>query len=195
MSIGGDPTPLAPGQHSVDLDDNFFGLRRHLDKLDGLNVTIIGDIMHSRVARSNIWGMNKMGMKLTLCAPPTLQSTGMAEFIRQCELSETSIEPDIGRALKGADIVMPLRLQLERQQSGLLPTLREYVQLYQLTTERLRQAKPDALVMHPGPMNEGIEISADVAHGSQSVIEEQVANGVAIRMALFYLLAGGKSRQ
>lgn len=138
--------------------------------------------------------MNTMGINLVLCAPPTLQSAGMAKYIRNCKLDNTSLEPSIERALKDADVIMPLRLQLERQQSGLLPTLREYIQLYQLTAERLRYAKPDALVMHPGPMNEGIEISPDVAHGSQAVIEEQVSNGVAIRMALFYLLAGGRSR-
>lgn len=187
---GGDGAHAHPSQALLDL----YTILQHFGKLDGLKVAIIGDIMHSRVARSDIWGMNTMGMELVLCAPPTLQSLGMEEYISTCNLANTSIEPDIEKALRDADVVMPLRLQLERQQSGLLPTLREYVRCYQLTAERLQLAKPKALVMHPGPINEGIEISPDVAHGSQSVIEEQVANGVAIRMALFYLLAGGRNR-
>lgn len=187
---GGDGAHAHPSQALLDL----YTIRRHLGKLDGLKVAIIGDIMHSRVARSNIWGMNTMGMKLVLCAPPTLQSVGMKEYIRNCNLADISLESDIKNALTEADVVMALRLQLERQQSGLLPTLREYAQLYQVNTQRLQYAKPDAFIMHPGPMNEGIEISPEVAHGSRSVVEEQVANGVAIRMALFYLLAGGRSR-
>jgi aspartate carbamoyltransferase catalytic subunit len=119
---------------------------------------------------------------------------GLESFLAKCQLSNISIETDIEPALKNADVVMPLRLQMERQQSGLLPSLREYIQLYQLTTERLSFAKRNVLVMHPGPINEGIEISPEVAHGTQSVIEEQVANGVAIRMALLYLIAGGKNK-
>ncbi len=155
----------------------------------------MGDIKHSRVAHSNIWGMTTMGMKVTLCAPSTLLPQGLPDFIDHCHIPNMSIEPEIEAALEGADVVMPLRLQLERQQSGLLPTLREYIQLYQLNEQRLSLAKPNALVMHPGPVNEGIEISLEVAHGAQSVIEEQVNNGIAIRMALFYLVAGGKTNE
>ena len=171
-----------------------YTIRQHLGRLAGIKVVIVGDILHSRVARSNIWGMRAMGATVTLCAPSTLLPRGMEDFAACCHLHHISIEPRIESALEEADVVMPLRLQAERQQSGLLPSLREYVQLYQLTEERLALAKPRALVLHPGPMNEGIEISPDVAHGAQSVVEEQVANGVAIRMALLYLIAGGKNK-
>jgi aspartate carbamoyltransferase catalytic subunit len=186
----GDGWHAHPSQALLDL----YTIRRHLGKLSGLKAVIIGDIMHSRVARSNVWGMTTTGVKVVLCAPPTLLPRGLASFITNCKLPNVSIATNIESALEKADVVMPLRLQMERQQSGLLPTLREYVQLYQLTEERLSLAKPHALVLHPGPMNEGIEISPEVAHGAQSVIEEQVTNGVAIRMALLYLVAGGKNR-
>jgi len=186
----GDGWHAHPSQALLDI----YTIRRHLGKLDNLKVAIVGDIMHSRVARSNIWGMSTMGVNVTLCAPHTLLARGMESFLAKCQLSNVSIETDIEPALKNADVVMPLRLQMERQQSGLLPSLREYIQLYQLTTERLSLAKQNVLVMHPGPINEGIEISPEVAHGTQSVIEEQVANGVAIRMALLYLIAGGKNK-
>jgi aspartate carbamoyltransferase catalytic subunit len=184
----GDGWHAHPSQALLDL----YTIRRHLGKLANLKVAIIGDIMHSRVARSNIWGMATVGAKVVLCAPPTLLPHGLADFLNRCSLSNISIEPRIDFALEGADVVMLLRLQVERQQSGLLPSLREYIQHYQLTVERLSLAKPCALVLHPGPVNEGIEICPEVAHGAQSVIEEQVANGVAIRMALLYLIAGGK---
>lgn len=187
----GDGWHAHPSQALLDL----YTIRRHLGKLANLKVVIIGDIMHSRVAHSNIWGMTTMGAKVTLCAPATLIPHGLSDFIRQCQLPHISLEHRIEPALEGADVVMPLRLQTERQQSGLLPTLREYIQLFQLTEQRLSLAKPNALVMHPGPVNEGIEISPEVAHGTQSVIEEQVTNGIAIRMSLFYLLAGGKANE
>ncbi|MBM4446968.1 MAG: aspartate carbamoyltransferase catalytic subunit [Chloroflexi bacterium] len=186
----GDGWHAHPSQALLDL----YTIRRHLGKLANLKVAIIGDITHSRVARSDIWGMTTMGTKVVLCAPSTLLPRGLDNFIANCRLPNVSIETKIEPALEGADVVMPLRLQMERQQSGLLPSLREYIQLYQLTMERLSLAKPHVLVMHPGPMNEGIEISPEVAHGTQSVIEEQVANGVTIRMALLYLIAGGKSK-
>jgi aspartate carbamoyltransferase catalytic subunit len=186
----GDGWHAHPSQALLDL----YTIRRHLGTLANLKVTIIGDIMHSRVARSNVWGMTTMGARVTLCAPPTLLPRGLDSFITNCQLPDISIETEIEPALENADVVMPLRLQMERQQSGLLPSLREYIQLYQLTTERLSMAKPQVLVMHPGPINEGIEISPEVAHGTQSVIEEQVTNGVAIRMALLYLIAGGKNK-
>jgi aspartate carbamoyltransferase catalytic subunit len=186
----GDGWHAHPSQALLDL----YTIRHHLGTLANLKMAIIGDIMHSRVARSNIWGMTTMGARVTLCAPPTLLPRGLDGFIANCQLPNVSIETEIEPALENADVVMPLRLQMERQQSGLLPSLREYIQLYQLTIERLSLAKPQVLVMHPGPINEGIEISPEVAHGAQSVIEEQVTNGVAIRMALLYLIARGKNK-
>ncbi len=186
----GDGWHAHPSQALLDI----YTIRRHSGKLDNLKVAIVGDIMHSRVARSNIWGMSTMGARIVLCAPNTLLPRYMENFLAKCQLPHISIETDIEPALEDADVVMPLRLQMERQQSGLLPSLREYIQLYQLTTERLSLARQNVLVMHPGPINEGIEISPEVAHGAQSVIEEQVSNGVAIRMALLYLIAGGKNK-
>ena len=131
-----------------------------------------------------------MGVEVTLCGPPTLLPDEMG--IQNHQLPPTRIEHNIERALEGADIVMLLRLQLERQQSGLLPSIREYVQIYQLTEARLKLAKPDALVMHPGPVNEEIEVAPAIVHSPQSVINEQVTNGVAVRMALLYILAGSQ---
>ncbi len=182
---GGDGWHAHPTQALLDL----YTIRKHKGKLKGLKAAIIGDILHSRVARSNIWGLTTMGVEVTLCGPPTLMPGNLN---KSHHLPQVSTEHDIGTALDGADVVMMLRLQLERQQSGLLPTIREYIQLYQLTEQRLAKAKPDALVLHPGPMNEGIEISPAVAHGPQSVINEQVTNGVAVRMALLYLLGRSK---
>jgi aspartate carbamoyltransferase catalytic subunit len=186
----GDGWHAHPSQALLDL----YTIRRHLGKTDNLKIAIIGDIMHSRVARSDIWGMTTMGAKVVLCGPSTLLPRDLNSFIENCRLRDVSVENNIEAALENADVVMLLRLQMERQQSGLLPSLREYIQQYQLTTERLALAKPGALVMHPGPINEGIEVSPEIAHGAQSVIEEQVSNGVAIRMALLYLIAGGKNK-
>jgi len=186
----GDGWHAHPSQALLDL----YTIRRHLGKMDNLKIAIIGDIMHSRVARSDIWGMTTIGAKVVLCGPSTLLPRGLNSFIENCRLRDVSVENNIEAALENADVVMLLRLQTERQQSGLLPSLREYTQQYQLTTERLVLAKPGALVMHPGPINEGIEVSPEIAHGAQSVIEEQVSNGVAIRMALLYLIAGGKNK-
>lgn len=184
----GDGWHAHPTQALLDL----YTIQKHKGNLKGLKAVIIGDILHSRVARSNIWGMTTMGMDVTLCGPPTLLPDEMGQEKQQ--LPPTHIEYDIERAIDGADVVMTLRLQLERQQSGLLPSIREYVQLYQLTEARLKLAKPNALVMHPGPVNEEIEIAPAIVHGPQSVIEEQVANGVAVRMALLYILAGSQKR-
>jgi aspartate carbamoyltransferase catalytic subunit len=186
----GDGWHAHPSQALLDL----YTIRRHLGKLEKLRIAIIGDIMHSRVARSDMWGMTAMGAKLVLCCPSTLLPRGLKGFIENCRLSNVSVENEVERALENADVVMLLRLQMERQQSGLLPSLREYIDKYQLTPERLSLAKSHALVMHPGPINEGIEVSPEIAHGAQSVIEEQVSNGVAIRMALLYLIAGGKNK-
>ncbi len=186
----GDGWHAHPSQALLDI----YTIRSHLGKTQNLKVAIVGDIMHSRVARSNIWGLTSMGAKVVLCGPSTLLPRDMDSFLKICELNGVSIENKIESAVENADVVMLLRLQMERQQSGLLPSLREYIQQYQLTAQRLSLARPKALVMHPGPINEGIEVSPEIAHGAQSVIEEQVANGVAIRMALLYLVAGGKNK-
>ena len=255
----GDGWHAHPSQALLDL----FTVRRHLGDLAGLKLVIVGDILHSRVARSNLWGFTRMGADVTLCGPPTLVPhdlvaavTGQTErqphLARAAPASDAlgghngvgangrSVQPpnrpvgdhaattadagqpaaavatavtwlqapqvattgeprgqvhityDLDAALADADVVMALRLQKERQTAGLLPTLREYSQRYGLTTERLKMARRHALVMHPGPMNEGVEITPEVAQGQQSVIEEQVQNGLAVRMALLYLLAGGQ---
>jgi aspartate carbamoyltransferase catalytic subunit len=182
----GDGWHAHPTQALLDL----YTIYEHKQNLKGLKAVIIGDIMHSRVARSNIWGLTTMGLEVTLCCPPTLLPVGLGDE----QLPPVKVESNIELALDGADIVMTLRLQRERQKSGLLPSTREYINLYQLTEARLTRAKPDALVLHPGPVNEGIEISPAVAHGSQSVINEQVSNGVAVRMALLYLISGSQKQ-
>ena len=153
---------------------------------------IIGDILYSRVARSNLWGLTAMGADVTLCAPPTLLPQDLLDRRADVDghpFADVRIVTDIESALKGADVVYALRLQLERQQAGHLPSLREYSRSFGINEERLKLASPDALVMHPGPMNEGVEIDPAVAHGSRSMIEEQVTNGVAVRMALLYSVA------
>ena len=184
----GDGWHAHPTQALLDL----YTISQHKESLKGLKVVIIGDIRHSRVARSNIWGLTTMGAEVTLCCPFTLLPTGLDK--QHYHFPQVSIEPDIELALDGADVVITLRLQLERQQGGLLPSIREYIQLYQLTESRLAKAKPEAVVLHPGPVNEGVEISPAVAYCPQSVINEQVANGVAVRMALLYLLVGSKEQ-
>ena len=179
----GDGWHAHPTQALLDL----FTIRERLGRISGLRVAIIGDILHSRVARSNLWGLTLMGADVVLCGPPTLLP--VASF---CEGLPWKVERTyrLDEALDGADVVMLLRMQLERQTGGLFPSLREYVRTYALTEERLARARPGALVMHPGPMNEGVEIDPRVARGAQSVIEAQVTNGVAVRMALLYLLSG-----
>jgi len=188
----GDGWHAHPTQGLLDL----YTMRSHLGDLRGKRVVIVGDIAHSRVARSNLWGLTTVGAQVVVCAPPTLLPYGMrpdgAPAEEPLALPPVQVETDLDRAVEGADVVMALRLQLERMASGLLPSLREYARLYQVNEERLARARPGALVMHPGPMNEGIEISPAVARSLQSVIEEQVTNGVAVRMAVLYLLAGGK---
>ncbi|MFP5343842.1 MAG: aspartate carbamoyltransferase catalytic subunit [Candidatus Limnocylindria bacterium] len=157
----------------------------------GRKIVILGDVLHSRVARSNIWSLTAAGADLWLCAPPTLLRGFEAWAGRGAAAGRRfTVTSDVSAALRDADVVMALRIQRERMASGLLPSLREYAARYGLTAARLAGAKPGALVMHPGPMNEGVEIAADVAAGAQSVITDQVTNGVAIRMALLYLLAG-----
>ncbi|MFN0071700.1 MAG: aspartate carbamoyltransferase catalytic subunit [Chloroflexota bacterium] len=184
----GDGWHAHPTQALLDL----FTLREHFGHLAGINVTILGDVLHSRVARSNIWGLTKVGANVTLCGPPTLLPSTCIPPVATGDWPRTvKVELDADRAIEHADVVMVLRLQRERQQAGLLPNIREYVQRYGLSVERVKAKLPDGLVMHPGPMNEGIEIDPEVAHGAQSLIEAQVTNGVALRMALLYLLCGG----
>ncbi|MDW7739838.1 MAG: aspartate carbamoyltransferase catalytic subunit [Bacillota bacterium] len=157
-------------------------------RLEKLKVTIVGDIRHSRVARSNIWGLKKMGAEVVVAGPPTLMPPDLEVFgINFCSNVEDAVED--------ADVVMALRLQKERQESGLFPSLREYAELYGLNTQRLKKAKEDALIMHPGPMNRGIEITSELADGPNSVVLEQVTGGVAVRMALLYLLLGGTKEE
>ena len=159
--------------------------------LEGRKVVILGDVLHSRVARSNIWTLTAAGADLWLCGPATLLRGFEAWAGRGAAAGRRfHVTSSVDEALRDADVVMALRIQKERMASGLLPSLREYAARYGLNRERLALARPDALVMHPGPMNEGVEIAADVAAGVQSRIEEQVRNGVAVRMALLYLLAG-----
>jgi aspartate carbamoyltransferase catalytic subunit len=179
---GGDGTHAHPTQALLDL----FTMRHHLGSLEGKRVVIVGDVLHSRVARSNIWTLLASGADVTLCGPPTLLPRTLAGKSEHGRIDVTS---DLEAALPGADVVMALRMQKERQEHGLIPSLREYISGYQLNSRRLALAKEGALVMHPGPMNEGIEIAPEIAHGLASVIEEQVSNGVAVRMAILYLMA------
>ncbi len=189
----GDGWHAHPTQALLDL----YTMRSHLGDLRGRKVVIVGDITHSRVARSNMWGLTAVGARVVICGPPTLVPVGLdsANGHERGELAlpPVEVELNLDRAIEGADVVMALRLQLERQQAGLIPSIREYVRLYQVNPERLARAKPGVLVLHPGPVNEGIEIPPEVAHGTRSLIEEQVSNGVAVRMAVLYLLAGGQS--
>jgi aspartate carbamoyltransferase catalytic subunit len=159
-------------------------IRQRLGRLEGLRVAICGDVAHSRVVRSNIWLLTKMGAKVVVCAPPTLMPA-------RIEAMGVEATTDFDEALEGADVVMMLRMQLERQGTSLFPSVREYFRLYGLDSKRLKKAKPEAIVMHPGPMNRGVEISSEVADSDRSVILDQVGNGVAVRMAVLYLLLGG----
>ncbi len=180
----GDGTHEHPTQALLDI----FTIQEKKGDLKGLTVAIIGDIFHSRVARSNLWGLLKMGAKVRLCGPPTLLPKEVFESLG------ASCYYRIEEALEGADVVMVLRVQKERQDKGLLPSMREYAKYYCVNEKRIKLANADALVMHPGPMNRGIEISSAVADSVQGVIEEQVTNGVAVRMALLYLLSGGERK-
>jgi aspartate carbamoyltransferase catalytic subunit len=190
---GGDGWHAHPTQALLDL----YTMREHIPGCDlhGRKVAIVGDILHSRVARSNIWSLTAAGADLWLCGPATLLR-GMDRWAGAWAGGAVpghgrfNVTSDIDAALRDADVVMGLRIQRERMQAGLLPSLREYAARFQLNAERVSLAKPDAIVMHPGPMNEGVEIAPDVAISGRSVITDQVANGVAVRMALLYLLAG-----
>jgi aspartate carbamoyltransferase catalytic subunit len=158
-------------------------LRQRKGKLKGLRVAIVGDITHSRVARSNLWLLSKMGAQVVLCGPPTVIPPGIEGL--------APVTYRIEEAIEGADAIMMLRIQLERMSGGFFPTRREYFRRFGLTEERARRAKKDVLIMHPGPLNRGVEIASEVADGPYSVILDQVTNGVAVRMAVLYLLLGG----
>ena len=175
----GDGTHEHPTQGLLDI----FTIREKLGRIDGLRVAILGDIMHSRVARSNIWGLTKLGASVTIAGPCTMMPAEVERF-------GVTVAKNVEAAIEGSDVVNILRIQLERQRAGLYPSLREYARVHGVTKERLRLAKPNVVVMHPGPMNRGVEIAQDVADGENSVILEQVTNGVAVRMAVLYLLAG-----
>ena len=187
----GDGIHAHPTQSLLDL----YTVQEKRGSLEGLKVVMVGDVLHSRVARSNIWGFAKMGANVVLCGPSTLLPLDMLRAANNGSgagpLSSVSIDTNLDRAIEGADVVMALRLQAERQNGGFLPSIREYIRRWQVTDARLSRANSQAMVMHPGPMNEGIEISSSIAHGSSSVIEQQVTNGVAIRMALLYHLSAG----
>ncbi|HZW48838.1 MAG TPA: aspartate carbamoyltransferase catalytic subunit [Bacillota bacterium] len=178
----GDGMHEHPTQGLLDL----YTMLDKLGDLAGKKMVLLGDISHSRVARSNIYAMLKFGVEVTLCGPKTLLPVGAAQW-------GVKVTSNIEEALKDADIINVLRLQLERQKKGLFPSIREYHACWGLDERRLRLAHPNALVMHPGPMNRGVEIASSVADSMQSTIEEQVTNGVAVRMALLNLLIGGES--
>lgn len=173
----GDGQHEHPTQGLIDI----FTMRERKGRIEGLNVVIVGDIAHSRVARSNVWGLNKLGAKVTVCGPTTLVP-------RAFEKMGAHISHDLDKSLREADVVNMLRVQHERISSQVFPSVQEYTRLFGLTPERLRQAKPDVLVMHPGPINRGVELASEVADGPNSSILRQVSNGLAIRMAVLFLL-------
>jgi aspartate carbamoyltransferase catalytic subunit len=165
-----------------------FTIRERKRQLKGLKVAIIGDLLHSRVLRSNILLLTRMGAEVWVCGPPTL----MPADIRRFGVTATS---SIEAAVTGADVIMLLRIQLERMEGAYFPSLREYFNVFGMNESRMKLAKPDVMIMHPGPMNRGVEIASEVADGPYSVILDQVANGVAVRMAVLYLLAGGAEHE
>ena len=180
----GDGIHEHPTQALLDL----MTVKEHFKDFKGLNIMILGDIAHSRVARSLIWSFNKLGINTTLCAPPTLMPLYIEDF-------DVNIEYDIDRAIENQDIIYILRMQLERQKSGLFPSLSEYIKYYSLTYERFKKIKERTMIMHPGPINRGVEVDGSVADSSNSLILNQVTNGVAVRMAILYLLNGGKDNE
>jgi aspartate carbamoyltransferase catalytic subunit len=180
----GDGAHEHPTQALLDL----LTIRDHLDRIDGLRVCIVGDILHSRVARSNIFGLLTLGAEVAVCGPRTLLPVGIEDLGVQ-------VFNRVEDAVQWADVLNVLRLQLERMQAGYVPSLREYNRVFGISSARLAEAPRDILVLHPGPMNRGVEIDSDVADGPNSVILRQVTNGVAVRMAVLYLLAGGQPEQ
>ena len=177
----GDGTHEHPTQGLLDM----LTLRDNFGRLDGIKVCICGDVLHSRVARSNIWGLRKMGAEVAVCGPRSLLPNAIGEF-------GVTVFEHIEDAIQWADALNILRLQLERMHAGYIPSLREYNRVFGVSRERLERAPKDLLILHPGPMNRGVEIDSDVADGPHSVILDQVTNGVAVRMAVLYLLAGGR---
>ena len=177
----GDGTHEHPTQGLLDL----LTLRDHFKRLDGVKVCICGDVLHSRVARSNIWGLRKMGAEVAVCGPRSLLPNAVDDM-------GLTVIDHIEDAIQWADALNILRLQLERMTAGYIPSLREYNRVFGVTSERLSRAPRDILILHPGPMNRGVEIDSDVADGPHSVILDQVTNGVAVRMAVLYLLSGGR---
>jgi len=175
----GDGAHEHPTQGLLDI----YTIREKYGKVEGLRVVIVGDVKHSRVARSNIWGLKAMGVSVAVCGPSTLLPVEM-------EKMGVEVYTDLNKALWGADVVNVLRLQLERQERGFLPTLREYSRLFGITKERLTLLNKNYTIMHPGPINRGVEITPEVADSPESVILAQVTNGVAVRMAVLYLLSG-----
>lgn len=177
----GDGMHEHPTQGLLDM----FTIRRKYGKLNGLRVVLVGDIKHSRVIRSNIWGLKTMGASVALCGPQTLLPLDVERF--GCD-----VYSNIDEALEGADVVNIMRIQLERQQAGLFPSQREYTNLFGITRERLKRVNRNFTIMHPGPMNRGVEVTSEVADSDHSVILDQVTNGQAVRMAVMYLLSGRK---
>ena len=176
----GDGAHEHPTQALLDV----FTIREKKGAIEGLNVTILGDILYSRVARSNIWALRKLGANVTLCGPSTLVP-------RVFEQMGCRVTYDLDEALATADVINLLRIQHERQRKTMFPSIGEYASLFGLTRARLAKTKPDALIMHPGPMNRGVEIESEIADGDRAVILEQVTNGIAVRMAALYLVNGG----
>jgi aspartate carbamoyltransferase catalytic subunit len=171
------------GEHPTQALVDLFTIKEKKERVEGLNVLIVGDILHSRVARSDIFALSKMGARVRVCGPPTLipvqiKRMGVEQIFYRLE-----------EALDGVDVVIMLRIQRERQKEQFFPSLQEYINLYSLSTEKLVNAKNDILIMHPGPINRGVELSGDIADGPFSLIQEQVQNGIAVRMAVLYLLA------
>jgi aspartate carbamoyltransferase catalytic subunit len=165
-----------------------FTIREKKGRIEGLNVTILGDILYSRVARSNIWALTKLGAKVTLCGPATLVP-------KVFEQMGCRVTYNVNEAIENADIINLLRIQHERQRKTMFPSINEYTSLFGLTKARLARTKPDALIMHPGPINRGVEIDSEIADSARSVILDQVTNGLAVRMAVLFLISGGKGPQ
>lgn len=180
----GDGSHAHPSQALLDM----FTINSEFGQIRGKRVVIVGDILHSRVARSNIWGLTKMGATVVLSGPSQLLPSHMQEIPGFQD--QISTDPNLDRAIEGADVIMALRIQKERMTSMSMPDIREYAKLYSINTKRLGLANPNAIVMHPGPINRGVEISDEVAYGEQSKIQSQVINGVATRMSIIYLLSG-----
>ncbi len=177
----GDGCHEHPTQGLLDL----FTMRQRFGSIEGLKVVIVGDVLHSRVARSNLWGLKALGAEVTICAPPTFLPPGIDSF-------GARVVTDLDHAMERADVVMILRIQKERQGEHFLPSLREYARLFGVNRKRADTMKKNGFIMHPGPMNRGVEITPEVADGPRSVILDQVTNGVALRMAILYLLSGGE---